>query len=348
MRRRSLICKSAWHPNQMVFLTGSFSMDRDRVEEGQCIAWLDTGRVLVQIAVYGVPGSDDLGEKVWKVFADGCDIAILENHSVCIGAPDMFAAFQRFETLNYTAELEILAGKISTAPGSRGPPHGGEHLSHQAGRLHPPYHHRGGAVGPTGYDHADPPVLPHGAVHRHPRDLFRGSLRRQLPDHALRDGPAYLEEDLVRVKTGMKEVGKIPSRAVQLHESIYRDHPDVRAVLQAYPPYAMAFVVTEPAFDPRTIPESYILLRDIKKLPFERLYADLAAASREFGAATPAVMVESDCVIVTGNSLLQVFDCLEVLESTAHSIINSRSLGEIVHITGREIDDLKAVFHLEV
>ena len=68
----------------------------------------------VQIAPYGVPGSDDLGEKIGKIFAGGCDIAILENHGVCIGAPDMFVAFQRFETLNYTAELEILAGKVGT------------------------------------------------------------------------------------------------------------------------------------------------------------------------------------------------------------------------------------------
>ena len=109
----------------------------------------------------------------------------------------------------------------------------------------------------------------------------------------------------------------------------------------------MAFSVTEAEFDPRTIPESYILLRDIKKLPFQQLYADPVAASKEFGAAVPAMMVESDCVIVTGNSLLQAFDRLEVLESTAHSIINSRSLGEIVHITGKEIDDLKVAFHLE-
>ena len=78
----------------------------------------------VQIAVYDVPGSDELGEKIGGVFASGCDIAILENHGVCIGAEDMFTAFQRFETLNYTAELEILAGKIGKAkhlPGTTAP-----------------------------------------------------------------------------------------------------------------------------------------------------------------------------------------------------------------------------------
>ena len=84
-----------------------------------------------------------------------------------------------------------------------------------------------------------------------------------------------------------------------------------------------------------------------ERVAFQELYADPVAASREFGPATPAMMVESDCVIVTGDSLLKAFDRLEVLESTAHSIINSISLGEIVHITDNEIEDLKAAFHLE-
>ena len=37
------------YPDQMVFLTGSFSMNRDSVEEGQCAACPDTGRVLMRM-----------------------------------------------------------------------------------------------------------------------------------------------------------------------------------------------------------------------------------------------------------------------------------------------------------
>ena len=59
------------------------------------------------------------------------------------------------------------------------------------------------------------------------------------------------------------------------------------------------------------------------------------------------MMLEDDCVIVTGDSLLQAFDRLEVLESTAHSIINSIGIGQIVHITDEEVEDLKKAFHLE-
>ena len=49
----------------------------------------------------------------------------------------------------------------------------------------------------------------------------------------------------------------------------------------------------------------------------------------------------------TGNSLLQAFDRLEVMELTANSILDSQSLGSIVHISEAEIAELKTAFHLE-
>ena len=159
---------------------------------------------------------------------------------------------------------------------------------------------------------------------------------------------AYLEEDdLVRVKAGMKELGKTPSRAVQLHEIIYQKHPEIGAILLAHPVHAMAFAVTDAEFDARTIPESYILLRDVKKLPYEEIYQNPAKLAEELKESAPVVMVENDCAIVTGSTLLQAFDRLEVMESTAHSIINTRELGDIVHISEKEVDELKEAFHLK-
>ena len=68
----------------------------------------------VKIATYAVPGSQQLGDNIGKCFLEGCDIVLLENHGVCIGAANMFTAFQRFETLEYAANLELLAKKIGT------------------------------------------------------------------------------------------------------------------------------------------------------------------------------------------------------------------------------------------
>ena len=303
----------------------------------------------VKIATYAVPGSTELGENIGKCFAEGCDIVMLENHGVCIGAPDMFTAFQRFETLNYSANLEILGNQIGKPV---------------------PLPSDAYQVSTTTYHEKMDDFIPHShsseelAARRDMITLIRRSYRMGLftATHGtysvrLSDGSflitpfnqdrAYLEEDdLVRVKGGMKELGKTPSRAVHFHELIFKHHPEVNAILQAMPVHAMAFAATDAYFDPRTIPESYILLRDVKQLPYGEIYTNPEKLAEEFRPSSPAMMVDNDCVIVTGSSLLQAFDRLEVMESTAHSVINSVSLGKIVHISEQEVADLKVAFNL--
>jgi len=304
----------------------------------------------IRIASYAVPGSNTLGENVGKVFAENCDIALLENHGICVGGPDMFTTFQRFETLNYTASLEVLARKIGAT----------QELPPEAYRLSETNYHQQ-------MDDFIPNVRTSEelAARRDMITLIRRSYKMGLftATHGtysvrLDDGSflitpfgldrAYLEEDdLVRVKAGMKELGKTPSRAVHLHELIYEKHPEIGAILLAHPVHAMAFAVTDAAFDVRTIPESYILLRDVKKLPYAEIYRDPDQMASELSETSPALMVENDCVIVTGSTLLQAFDRLEVMESTAHSIIQTGELGKIVHITEAEVEDLKRAFHLK-
>ncbi len=304
----------------------------------------------VKIATYAVPGSDELGDNIGRCFREGCDIVLLENHGVCIGAKDMFTAFQRFETLDYAANLEILAKRIGT-------PKPLDEAAYEVTQTRT--HLKMDDFIPSSHS------VEELAARRDMITLIRRSYKQGLftATHGtysvrLSDGSflitpfgmdrAYLEEDdLVRVKTGMKEMGKIPSRAVGLHENIYNAHPEISAVLLAQPVHAMAFAVTDTEFDPRTIPESYILLRDVKRMPYGQNYAQQDLTAAYFGEATPAALVENDCVIVTGNTLLQAFDRLEVMESTAHSIINASVIGEIVHISGKEIDELKVAFDLK-
>ena len=304
----------------------------------------------VKIAVYAVPGSDKLGENIGQCFADGCDTVLLENHGVCIGAQDMFKAFQRFETLEYSANLEILANRIGKT----------RQLADAAYRVTQTTNHlKLDDFIPNRHSSEEL------AARRDMVTLIRRSYRQGLftATHGtysvrLSDGSfiitpygmdrAYIaEDDLVRVKSGMKELGKTPSRAVSLHEQIYAAHPEINAILQATPVHAMAFAVTDTKFDPRTIPESYILLRDVKRLPYGQLYTDHVKTAALLGEASPAVMADNDCVIVTGSTLLQAFDRLEVMESTAHSIINASAVGQIVHISDEEVEDLKVAFNLK-
>lgn len=294
----------------------------------------------VGIAPYGVPGSADLGQKIGAVFSGGCDTAILENHGVCVGGTDLPTAFARFETLNHVAEVELLARELGTLryPDSL-----------------PEY-----AV--TDCFPARPATAEEQAARREMTALIRRCCRMGLFTAAfgtcslrLGDGSFLItpedadracleEEDLVLIRNGQQD--NLPSRDARLHSRIYRHRPGVRGILQAVPRHVMAFAVTEAEFDTRTIPESYVLLRELRKLPRHMLYAWDGQPEDLFDPVHPAMLVENDCAIVTGESLLQAFDRLEVLESTARSIIGSRRLGPIVHITDAEGENLKKAFHL--
>lgn len=304
----------------------------------------------VKIATYAVPGSDQLGENIGKCFAENCNIVLLENHGVCIGAEDMFTAFQKFETLEYTANLEILANKIGKLRTL-------EKAAYEVAqtRTHlkmDDFISNSRSVEELA-SRRDMITLIRRSYKQGLFTATQGTYSVRLSDGSFLITPygmdrAYLEEDdLVRVKAGMREMGKIPSRAVGLHEKIYNTHPEIGAILLAQPVHAMAFAVTDAVFDPRTIPESYILLRDVKKMAYGCNYMQQDLTAQYFGEATPAAMMENDCVIVTGSTLLQAFDRLEVMESTAHSIINATAIGDIVHISADEIEDLKVAFHLK-
>ena len=262
----------------------------------------------------------------------------------------MFTAFQRFETLDYTANLEILAAKLGQTKQLTG---------NEVQATNTNFHKKLDDFIPRTFTseelsaRRDMITLIRRSYKMGLFTATHGTYSVRLSDDSFLITPfgmdrAYLEEDdLVRVKAGMKELGKTPSRAVQFHQEIYQANPDVRAILQAHPVHAMAFAVTDAPFDPRTIPESFILLRDIKKIPCQEIYSNSAQVAKQFSPTSPALVVENDCVIVTGNSLLQAFDRLEVMETTAHSIINSLDLGKIVHITDSEINDLKKAFNLQ-
>ena len=112
----------------------------------------------------------------------------------------------------------------------------------------------------------------------------------------------------------------------------------------ATPVNATAFAVSGEILDTRTIPESHIFLRDVGTIPFETVYGDPKAFANETRPDFPVSLLENDGVLVLGTSLLDAFDRLEVLESTAEAVINSRPLGPLRPMGKEVIDELVREF----
>jgi L-fuculose-phosphate aldolase len=301
-------------------------------------------------APYALPGSQALGKNIAQTFASGFHCVVLENHGVVTAGANLQEAFERFETLEFTAKTIIKANLLGEV----------RYLDdEQAGRRPP----------------AEPPAP--APFRPGPATSQEKELRRQLCEFVRRsyqqrlmistEGAfsARLDDDsflitphrvdrntldpqaIVLVHKGAAEEGKAPSTAARNHRAIYQAHPGVRAVVNAYPVNATAFSVTDATLDPRTIPESYIFLRDVRRIPFGVPLGDGRELAQLTTLRDPILIFENDGVQVCGSSVLDAFDRLEVLESTAEAMINSRPLGAMTPMSDAVISELNQAFGLD-
>ena len=105
----------------------------------------------------------------------------------------------------------------------------------------------------------------------------------------------------------------------------------------------MAYGVTHTDLDARTIPESYISLRSVKKVPFGTAKITPEVVVESISLKSPCMVVENECMIVVGKSLIDAFDKLEVAEFTAKTLIQAKLMGDAVSITQDEIDKIHKV-----
>jgi L-fuculose-phosphate aldolase len=150
--------------------------------------------------------------------------------------------------------------------------------------------------------------------------------------------------DIVQIRNGKREPGKLPSRALSLHQKIYQENPDVNSIILTQSPNVMAFGVSDAKLDVRTIPESWIFLQDIPTVAFGQQFAGNDAIPKLISKNTPSVIIQNDSIIVTGDQLLQTFDRLEVAEFSAQSLIMSKTLGDLIPINEGQIEDLRKRF----
>ena len=301
------------------------------------------------MAEYALPGSKELGNKIAAKFEEGCRTVMLENHGVVVGSEDLFKAFKAFETLDFCARLEINATILGTP------------IALSDKQIDMAKHKQNVKLDefiPQRYSSVERAARQEMCklIHRsYDQRLFnstQGTFSQRLDENSFIITPygvdrKYMEPaDIVRIENNWKECGKNPSRSVMLHKYIYEKHPDINSIIIAHPPNIMAFAVTDAKFETKTIPESYIALRNISKLPFGSSFMQPKMVADSITKETPILLVENDCIIVTGDSLLHAFDRLELAEYSAKAIIYSKGLGDIVSINDKQVTEIEKAFNM--
>jgi L-fuculose-phosphate aldolase len=300
-------------------------------------------------ADYRLPGSAELGESIAATMRAGFTSVILENHGVVTHGASLAEAFHRFETLEFTGKTLIKARLL-------GEPRmlTGEQIELAERPLDPMPAFTRGAASSRECELRD--TLCRFVRRAYRQRLFistQGSFSARLDEDSFLITQYQVDRgliepgDLVLIRGGRAEAGTTPSRAARSHAEIYRRQPEVGAVINAYPVNATAFSVTGTELDTRTIPESFVVLRTVGRAPYGLQFEDPAALASLLSHRQPALLLENDGALVTGKTVLEAFDRLEVLESTAEAIINSQAVGARAPMSEARVRELERAFGLD-
>ena len=296
----------------------------------------------VAFAEYEIPGSEKLGKIIAAEFANGADSVIMENHGAVMAGASIAEAFARFEALDYVARIQI----NSTSLGEEKPLLG--KLKKQSYSEFIPH-----VVSAAECELRDEMATFRARCYRQ-RLLFSGSafLSGRLGEDDFLITPAnfepmYLDSlGMVRMYKGMREAGKNPSSGTMICRNIFNKCPWINSIIMTRPPYLMAFAVTGTPIDSRTIPESYIMMRDVPILKAEEYFNNPNAVVELLSPSNPVILIENCGILTTGRTLLEAFDRLEVSEFTAKCIIMAGKLGKLNPINQQQVDDIIADFKL--
>ena len=301
----------------------------------------------VGYAEYKLPGSAALGKTIADEFIKGFNGVIMENHGTVVGGTDLSDAFQRFETLEFCARA-ILFSNMMGKPDYLSD----EQINEFENQLPDPLPEMKEVTYPADEREKRSEICK--IVHRAcSQGLMMSSygtvsMRWRGNDFLITptDKPRWdLQiEDIVQIKNGQREPGKIPSRTTYLHQEIYNQHPEINSIILTQSPYLMAFAVSDAEFNVRTIPESWIFLQDVHTLEFGAHFQGIKKVSAALSKNSPAILIKNDCILVTGDQLLQTFDYLEVAEFSAKSLVICAPMGKMVPINDEQVEELRAAF----
>ncbi len=167
-----------------------------------------------------------------------------------------------------------------------------------------------------------------------PSRVFKGSLTSEM---------------LVRINLESEVVSETPYKASVekwLHCAIYKNRPDINAVVHAHPPKATLMVLTHSRFLPISIDSA--IFGEIPVIPF------VIPGTEEFGRLVSdamgekgmAILMQNHGLVAAGSDLRHAANLTEAIEETATAILACRAMGvEPAVIADDLIKKIRAIGH---
>ncbi len=138
-------------------------------------------------------------------------------------------------------------------------------------------------------------------------------------------------------KPGLK-----PTSELNMHLEVYRQRPDVNAVLHAHPPFATALTIAGIPFPTDFLPEVLIALGDVPTASYATPgTTELAESIREHIKHHNSVLLSNHGSISVGETLEEALIALERLEHAAYTYYLTCTLGTPNALPGEELEKLR-------
>jgi len=118
------------------------------------------------------------------------------------------------------------------------------------------------------------------------------------------------------------------SSELKMHLEIYRNRPDIRAVIHAHPPHATAFAVTGHGLPKGIMPEIDTLLGEVALLPYAQPGTyELAERFRPFLRSSNVFLLSNHGATTIGTTLEEAWFRMESLDACCKTLIAARQIG---------------------
>lgn len=165
-----------------------------------------------------------------------------------------------------------------------------------------------------------------------PTRMYKGDIRAE--------DLVFIDLDGNRVEGSRKPTGETP-----MYLNFFRERPDINSVLHCHPPYTNVFAITSgknwlmrPVF-----PETVLEVGPVPVVPYgEPLTQALADNFRPFMQRYNGFLMENHgLVIISSGDIKRAFQLTDILETSAMSIMQALSIGNLKEISKEDVADLE-------
>ena len=124
-------------------------------------------------------------------------------------------------------------------------------------------------------------------------------------------------DKIVKVDANGKKIGNCmynPTSEVTLHIRMYKENPEIRALIHAQPPFSTAYAIKNVPINNCVLPENYVYLGIVPKGAYNKTTGEISAVLKDCLRNKKGFLYEGTSVFSTGDTLENAFDNMDSLE----------------------------------